>query len=279
MVDEIKRRIHILHDLYVTGINQIAEWNKFIPSMQQTEENLRWIESSLNQSPFAISETTDEMLLDYLDKAIQGVAVFGSIPKPTLILHPVVNTSGSIIPSVYNQYVSRIETQLSNQPEVVEWAKNTIATGNSLREKQNRSDKVRKRLTQLRQDLGDLYGQAVNASLAAKANIKVSIEAAAILDRVIERFKGELIDRCRRGDKANYKRISDNLAANSELTRTAVEDGQTTYDQINIELMRIRKSMQPSSGERIMELLYLIEDHIIIITDALDPDKLGISFI
>ena len=123
-----------------------------------------------------------------------------------------------------------------------------------------------------------MYNNAVEATFAAKAGTQSPVEAAAILDRVIERFKGELIGRCKKGDKATYARISDNLATDSPLTKSVVIDGQVTYDTINHELMTIRKGMAMASGERMVELLRMIEKHIIVITDALDPSKVGIEF-
>jgi len=278
MSDEIKHRVTVLRGLYTTGLNQIADWNKYVPGMQKTEQYLGWIEGSLNCSPSEIKFVTDETLIDYLEKASAEAVIFGLIPTPAANLSSVVNTSGSVIPSVYTQYVGKIETNFHDNPHVTEWARATIVSGEELRERENRSDIVRMRLSQLNPDLGQLYTDAVNASLAAKAGTQKPIEAAAVLDRVIERFKGELIVRCRRGEKANYKRISENLSANSELTKTVVLDGQKTYDDLNLELMRIRKSMQTGSGERIIQILHQIEDHVIVITDALDPDKVGISF-
>ena len=279
MSDEIKKHANALFSLYDSGIENITEWNKHLPAMQQTRTYLDWIRSSMNESPPEIAVTSDEVLLDYLDKASEGAAIVGSIPYPTSELYPIVTTSGSVLPIVYNQYVRRVAYQFQTNPSVVKWSGMTIAFGEDLYEKQNRSNVVTQRLTLLRGDLADLHKEATDLCLKAQAESDSKpVGAAMTLNRLLEQFKGALIDKCRGGKGTNYQRISDFLAANSALTKTVVLDGQLTYDRINEELVQIRKRMQVSKGDRVVEILREIEDHIIIITDALDSVKLGISF-
>jgi hypothetical protein len=162
---------------------------------------------------------------------------------------------------------------------VTRWAGVTVTMGDEIQAKINKSDIVRHRLTLLRGDLPDLHKNATDLCLKAQATSDISpIGAAMALNRLLEQFKGALIDRCRGGDGTRYSRISDRLAANSALTTTVVTDGQITYDRVNLELVQIRKSMTPTNKDRVVEILHEIEDHIIIVTDALDPTKLGISF-
>jgi hypothetical protein len=279
MSEEIKKLANALFSLYHTGIENIAEWNEHLPAMQQTRTNLDWIRSSMNDSPQEIATFTDEIFLDYLDKAAEGADILRSIPSPSPEFYPIVTTSGSVLPSIYNQYVRKVANQYQSNPDVVEWAGITIAFGEELQEEQNRSDLVHQRLTLLRADLADLHREATDMCLKAQAECDSKpVGAAMILNRLLEQFKGALINNCRGGDGIRYQRISDYLAANSTLTKTVVIDGQYTYDRINKELVQIRKRMQVSSGDRVVEILREIEDHIIIITDALDPTKLGISF-
>ena len=279
MSDEIKKQANVLYSLYDIGIRNIAEWNKHLPAMQQTRMYLDWIRSSMNVSPAEIAVTTDEILLDYLVKAAEGAAIVGSIPNPTPELYPVVATSGSILPNVYNQYVKKVAFQFQANPDVVKWAGITVTFGEELKAKQNRSDIVRQRLTLLRADLADLHRESTDLCLKAQAEQDSKpVGATMTLNRLLEQFKGALINRCRGGDGTRYQRISDYLAANSTLTKTVVIDGQLTYDRINDELVQIRKRMRISSGDRVVEILREIEEHIIIITDALDSTKLGISF-
>lgn len=280
MSDEIKRRINAIYAVFDQGIDNIAEWNRQLPSMQQTKEQLRWMRDSIDSAPPELTNTTDEYLLDYLEKSFAGTAVIRSIPSPTLSLVPVVTTSGSVLPNVYNQYVRRVAYEYRASPDVTKWAGVTVTMGDEIQAKLNKSDVVQHRLTLLRPaDLPGLHKEATDLCLKSQATgDRNPIGAAMALNRLLEQFKGALIDKCRGGDGTRYSRISDRLAANSALTTTVVNDGQITYDRINLELVQIRKSMTTTSKNRVVEILHEIEDHIIIITDALDPTKLGISF-
>jgi hypothetical protein len=279
MSDEIKARIQTLHGLFVTGIDRLAGWNKYIPNMQQTEQYLAWMDDSISRSPNGIQVTTDERLLDYLGKATQGAEVFLSIPEPSPDLFPFVSTSGSAVSSQYYNYVNEVAYRLHDDPQIAAWAGITITSGDNLILNRNRSETVHQRLIQLNPGLGDLHDQAVNATRAAQAQAQNPVEAAATQNRLLEQFKGALIARCRTtGKGTNYDRISANLAADSALTKTVVLDGQNTYNALNNELVEVRKSIKPSTGMRMEELLRLLEEHIIVITDALDPGKVGIVF-
>jgi hypothetical protein len=278
MADEIKKQIHNLHGLFVTGLTRIAEWNKYVPGMQQTEQYLSWMENSINQSPAGLNMITDETLLDYLVKANEGAVILGTVPQPTPELYSIVAVSGSAIPDVYIRYVRNASIYLYNQPDVTQWANITIAFGDELRAKQNRSEIVHLRLALLNPMLADLHKQSVGSTLAAQAGTQNPIEAAANQNRLLEQFKGALITKCRIGKGSEYNRISDNLAANSALTKTIVSDGQLTYNALNAEYIDVRKRIKTSTGDRLVELLRKLEDHIFEITDALDPDKVGIYF-
>lgn len=280
MADGIKKHANALFSLYDSGIENIAEWNKHLPVMQQTRTYLDWIRSSMNESPPEIAGTSDDVLLDYLDKASEGTAIVGSIPNPTSELYPIVTTSGSVHPNVYGQYVRKVACQFQTNSNVVKWSGITIAFCEDFYVKQNRSDIITQRLTLLQGDLADLHKEAMDLGLIAQAESDSKpLGAAMTLNRLLEQFKGALIDKCKGGKGTNYQRISDFLAANSALTKTVVVDGQLTYDRIYEELVQIRKRMRVSKCDRVVEILHEIEDHIIIITDALDSIKLGISFI
>jgi hypothetical protein len=279
MSNEIKKKITFLFDLYDTGIANIAEWNKHIPGLQQTKENLRAIKTSIDKAPGVIGITPDEELSDYLEKATEGAAMLGKIPRPQKQTGPMINTTGSALAGVYIGYVNRVGSVFHDDPDISEWVRHTFVACDELREKQNRSETVHHRLMLLRPDLAVLHNDATNLVLKAKAESDSKpVGAAMALNRLMDQFKGALIDKCRGGKGTNYDRIADCLAANSSLTTTAIEDGQAKYDILSEETMRIRKNMQTSSGTRVVEILHEIEDHIIIITDALDPMKLGISF-
>ncbi len=279
MSDEIKKQATILYNLYDTGINSIAEWYKQFPAMQRTKEYLGWIKTTMDDSPPEISVATDEELLDFLGKAAEGAAVLGSIPRPTPEFYPMVTTSGSVLPNVYNRYVRQMGYQFSSHPDVVKWAGITVAFGEELQAKQNRSEIVRQRLALLHPVLEQLHKEAIDLSFKAQAEADTRpVGASMTLTRLLDQFKGVLLDRCRGGKGANYDRISDYLAANSALTKTAVKKGEATDKALIAELLEIRKKMHASSGNRIVEILREVEEQIIIITDALDSVKLGISF-
>jgi hypothetical protein len=189
-----------------------------------------------------------------------------------------VNTSGSASGHEYSRYLMDVRSHYQDSPIVVNWANTSLDAGDKLQAVQTRSTRVQARLTQLDPSLGQLHRQARDASLIAKATNQEIVEATAILDRVLERFLGQLWALANARGKANYKVLSAKLAANVPLTRKAVEDGQATYDRINQELMRIRKSMTPATGARVVELLREMEVHVEIITGALDPTLTGITF-
>lgn len=278
MSEEMKKGVKHLRGIYVVGKTNLADWNEILPDIETTDEYLQVVEKSLDSSPQILKHTTDESVMDYLDYSIQDSSAIAMIPKPTAVLKTVSSTAGSVIFSGYMGYVSKMQDKYPDNYEVKEWAGLTMLMGEELREKHHIADKARQRLGQLNPDLMALYDQAVEASLATKAGIQDSVKAAALLDRVLERFKGELLGRIKASVKPTYQSISDQLAANSNLTKTTVLEGQNTYDTLNNELMNVRKSMQLSSGERIIDLLHLIEDHIIVITNSLDPNRIGIIF-
>jgi hypothetical protein len=278
MSNEIKKRVSHLHNIYKEGIDNIVEWTELIPALQQTEASLGFIENSLSESPSLLDLYTDEELIDYLDKATQGASNLSSFSHPTEILTSDVLSSGSAIPSLYVGYVRRVSKTSDDHPELSIWAEHTIEEIDIFREKQHRSEIVNTRLTLLKPELGLLHKDAVSSSLEAQAGIQSSIGPAMTLNRLLDQFKGYLLDKCKGGKGNNYSRISTYLASDSPFTKSVISDGQQTYNDLSNELMRIRKRMIPCDRKRIIELLRQVEDHIIVITDALDPIKLGISF-
>jgi hypothetical protein len=95
----------------------------------------------------------------------------------------------------------------------------------------------------------------------------------------LERFLGKLWRLSRARGKASYKVLSEKLAANLPLTKEAVANAQMSYGRLSLELMRIRKSMVPATGVRLVELLHEVEIHIDTVTGALDPALTGLTFV
>ena len=160
MSDEIRNSIHVLNGLYTTGLNRIAEWNKYVPNMQQTAQYLDWMEDSISHAPNGMNVTTDERLLDYLGKATQEARVFLTLPEPSPDMSQFISASGTAVSSQYYQYVNESAYRLNGDPEVAAWAGITISTGDKLIFNHNRSETVRQRLDKLNPDLGRYMGQA-----------------------------------------------------------------------------------------------------------------------
>jgi ribosomal protein L17 len=277
MTDEIKKQIHNIHENISNGLSKIKELNKVVPALQSAEEMFAWMEESVNDTPNELSSQTDETLLDYLDKTSQLLHYLNDIPPvPQHFSAAVSSTSGS--PSVYVHYVRRIATPFSANSNVNTWANKTLTGWDVIREKQDRSKIVRQRLIQLNSTLGDLHQKCIDSSLAAKVGTQNPIEAAAVQNRLLEQFKGHLIDKCRKGRGATYNRISETLAIDTPLTKMVVADGQDVYNRLNTEYVNVRKVIGSSTGDRLVELLKELEDHIFNITTALDPAKAGITF-
>lgn len=274
----IKNRVQRIRGLYISGLSNIAAWNENVPVMKETEEVLAWVDNTISSSPVEIVPLVNETLIDYLDKSEQAVSVLNNIPKPPLDFMPIQSTAGSSIVSSYTEYVEQVIDRFHDQPKAVEWGQRTLFLGQQLKAVRYRSDIVRRRLIQLNPFLGELHKRAVDATLTAEAGTQNPIEAAAAQNRLLEQFKGALIAKCRTGKGTNYERISSSLAANAPLTKTVVADGQGVYDSLNNELVEIRKQMGSVKGERMGQLLRLLEEHIIVITDALDPNQVGIVF-
>lgn len=279
MTDELKNKVDNLFNIYDHGISNIVEFNNLIPGLQQTRETLQWVRDSLNNSPTQVSLLPNEHLSDILEKATQGAAVLRSFPKPPSELGPVLNTSGSAVYTIYFDHIRKVESYYIGDPIVVDWARTTKITGEKLVEKQNRSGIVSYRLSLIHPMLEMLHKEAIDLCVRAKAEADGRpVGASMTLTRLLDQFKGNLIDKCKGGDGANYNRISERLAANSALTKTTVLEGQSKYENLKSELLEIRKKGKPSSGDRIEQILREVEGHILTITDALDPDKLGITF-
>lgn len=280
MSNEIKDQANNLNDLYEKAISNITNWNEYLPAMVKAKKNLDWIKNAMNSSPTVISSEMDETLMDYLNKASNDAMILLDIPEPNPSVSTFATTSGSAIPDAFVNFVKDLPYQFRDNQEVAEWAEITIVWGDNLKKEQNRSERVHQRLTQLKtNNLDELHKEAIDLCFKAQAARDLKpVGAAMVLTRLMEQFKGALISNCRLGKGNNYQRISENLADNSDLARAVVTNGQTTYDQINDELVHIRKRMKLSSGDRIVELLREIEDHIFIITDGLDPSKIGITF-
>lgn len=278
MKSEMGKKIKNVHQDLVTILGRVSDWNKIVPTIQSAEQWFAWMEESVDKAPDQLGSMTDETLLSYLDMAGRITAVGNAIPPVTPMTAAGFFASSGSLTTAYIDFVRYTAVVRASNPEVTQWANATITLGNALREKQNRSGMVHHRLIQLNPALGELHDKCTNATLAAKAGTQNPIEAAANQNRLLEQFKGHLIDKCRHGSGVSYRRISDNLAIDSPFTKSVVSDGQDTYDRLNREYVAVRKSLNDSTGNRLMELLRDLEDHIYNVTNALDPARTGLTF-
>jgi hypothetical protein len=276
--NDLSSMIDDLRGVYGNALDKIAKWNKLVPDIQHARDQFSWMSDSIHKAPNVVNSTADETLLDSLSKSKAAVSGLLNLPDPPKYLGPVVATSASANTVFYESFVRGVSRQQSDNPEVVDWARRTTATGEALRQAQDRSNEVHKRLNLLLPKLGKLHDQAQQATLSSAAEVTGPVEAASTQRSLLDEFKGTLIGHCRTGNGAKYARISDNLAIESDFTRETVTSGQVTYDALHWELSQISKSQKKATGEQMQQLLNNLEDHIWIITSALDPDKSGVSF-
>jgi hypothetical protein len=278
MSDEVKKLIKDGHKNIKVGLAKIADYSKLAPGLQAADEAFSMMEESIDNAPPEAGFVVDETLVDYLTKTNFETGIFNELPPVTPAMVTGTTASGTADLDVYTQYVQKTASAFPENPGVTEWARITIVKYEEFREKQNRSVVVHQRLIQLNPEFGDLHQMCITSSLAAQAGTQNPVEAAQNQDRLLERFKGQLLQKCRGGTGKTYSRISDYLAADSPLTKTIVADGQTTYERLHSSYIDVRKSMNPSTGIHLVELLRELEDHIYNITNALDPAKVGIAF-
>lgn len=170
--------------------------------------------------------------------------------------------------------------QTYNQSNDVEnWASEVWGERDKLRAKQDRSEEASRRLGLLSEKLPELHELATNASLEAAARVSTPVEGAESLRELLVQFKGELIRLCKQGSGTKYSRIADNLAFDDPILDGMVRSGQEDYDSLHSELAEIAKHRVEASIDRLRELLGLLEDHVLVITTSLDPDKTGLNFL
>ncbi|MGB3717322.1 MAG: hypothetical protein WA996_23105 [Candidatus Promineifilaceae bacterium] len=175
---EIEKRLIRLRGALNSGQIIISAWDRLSPRIEQTDEQLSYVEDTLRNAPPEIDQTTSENLLDILDKAEKALSILDDIPQPPSEMVSFVNSTASATVSSYDDYVRDTKTKFVYIPVVLNWAEKTITLGQELREKYNRSDVVRSRLTEIYPDLGALHRTAVDTTLACKAGTQSAVEAA-----------------------------------------------------------------------------------------------------
>jgi len=260
-------------------IDKLEKWNKYVSSIQQDLEYQEWMENAVEQEPDTLAHHTDENFRGLLVATNNTLPGLLNIPEPPDDLGIYISASGTAPPATYYRYMDDMERNFNENNHVVKWAEKNKSSFEELKESHKISSEVRKRVTKLNPRLGKLHQSATDAILRCAAEIIDPPLAAADPRRLLEQFKGHLIDRCRTGKKATYRRIADNLAADSEMTRIAIENEQDTYERLSTEFTHIMKRMKSVNHDYMPQLLKQLEDHIMVVTSAIDPNKIGFSFI
>lgn len=260
-------------------LNKLEKWNKLAPHIQRDLEYQEWMENAVELEPEILSLHIDENLKSTLTSGYETLPGLLNIPEPPDDIQTHILASGTAAPIQYTRYMIHLERNQSDNAHVINWAKEHIANYNKLRNTHNTSAEVSRRVLKLNPMLGDLHNSSINAILQCSANQIEPPLAAVVSRRLLEQFKGHLIAHCRTGKKTSYKRISDNLAADSVLTKSAIETEQETYDRLWTELTHIVKRIKNVGPDYLKELFRELEDHIMVVTSAIDPNKIGFDFI
>jgi hypothetical protein len=259
-------------------LDKLLGWNRYIPVIQQDLEFQEWMEHAAEKEPDVLSPYIDEnfrYVLQATQQTLPGLLNIPSAPE-NFEIYP--STSGTILPTQYYRYMDNIGNNVG-EAFILNWVDENKKSYKKIRDAHNTSAEVAKRLAKLNPELGELHGSASEAVLRCAAKVIEPPLAAADPRRLLEQFKGHLIVRCRSGQKTTYKRIADNLAADSEMTKAAIEGEQATYDKIWDEFTHILKRIKPVDHDYLPELFAQLEDHIMIVTSAIDPKKIGINLI
>jgi hypothetical protein len=234
--NEIQKRVRKIRSRFTIAQTNISSWVALLPNIQQADQFLKVVEDSIDNAPEILNNYTNDEVIEHLDMVDNATLFLNSIPATDFNYEQPLNVAGTATGSSYKDYIKYVDTKFKNQPGVPEWVAESYIAFENLDVIQKRSEIVRKRLTQLHPSLGELHEKAVDAYHLAKVRPLSTVEASQTMDILLNQFKGNLIAKCRRGEKATYKRISDNLAVDSELTKYVVSNGQEKYDSIKKEL-------------------------------------------
>jgi len=276
--DETKALIFSIGDTKREFLDKLSGWNRYVPIIQQDMEFQEWMESAVEKEPDVLSQYTDENFRYVLQATQQTLPGLLNIPNPPENFEIYPSTSGTILPTQYYRYMDSISNNVS-EAYILNWVDENKKAYKKIRESHNTSTEVAKRLRRLKPELGDIHVSASDAVLRCAAKIIDPPLAVADPRRLLEQFKGHLIVRCRSGKNTTYKRIADNLAADSEMTKVAIEGEQTTYDILWNEFTHILKRIKQADYDDLPELFNQVEDHIMIVTSAIDPKKLGVNLL
>jgi hypothetical protein len=270
----LKRVISLIRDRII----KIQQLQKEIPRLEETKQDLEWILEEEEKAPqVTITHPSEEVLhqLSNLDSYLtQNPIIADEYIGPA-----VYSTSGTGTTSTYYLHVSRMPEWFPDNAEVSKWHEDVKEGYIVLREKQDRFTQANERLNKLNRRLTEMHERIRDVVLSTSAQTQSPIEGAEIIREILVSFKGDLIRRCKSGNGATYKRIAENLAVDTDPTREAIVDQQIVYDDLHSQLSEIAKSRVSIAPELLQQLLSRLDDHILIVTGATDPNKIGIQFL
>ena len=264
-------------DLISKRLKAIKELNKEVPKLEQAKQELDWMLESEENAPEVTYDHPSERVLYNLENLTIYLSEH-EITPPNPQGPFVISASGTTSSTDYIGHVSVVRGLFDGDRQVIGWHDSVQSGYEDLRTRQRRSEKASSRLEQLDQRLQELHGAAIEECLSISANVKSPIEGAEILRELLVSFKGELIRRCSSGKGTKYSRISDSLAVSSKTTQDIITDQQVNYDRLHHALSEIAKKRKPAGGTLMRRLLEDLEDHVLVVTSAIDPSKIGFEF-
>jgi hypothetical protein len=276
--DETKVHVYSMGNEKRMFLKNLSEWNKIAPYVVESLKDQEWLENSINNEPQILHNHTNETFREIIEEGLNTIPGLLNLPEPSINIIPLVSSSGSFPADIYYRYINEMVNIMPNDITVAEWSKETKDTYLELQQIKNTSRIVNSRLDKLGNKFVILHNDAIKYSNTSNAGLEDTIKAASAMRELIDQFKGYLIDKCRGGRGATYKRIAEFLGIDTSLTKLAIEGGQSSYDHIHNELDLIIHRRIEVKGYPIMLLLRELENHIKIITDAIDTNKFGINF-
>jgi hypothetical protein len=279
MPDNIQEsKLRKVIDLIRERLNAIRSLQKEAPRLEEARDELEWMLNSEEHAPEVTITLPSENVLHRLS-LLQQYLVDHKIVAADPMGPYIISASGITSSSDYAVHVTEIHRLFLQNTEVARWHDSVMNGYQQLRTSHNRSEKASSRLGQLDDRLLDLHSRATDAALSTSAGVQSPIESAELIRELLISFKGELIRRCKVGKGTKYQRIAQNLAIDSQATLEAIIDQQQNYDELHHELAGIAKNRLQVPQKRLKELLANFEDHVLIITNSIDPEKIGFEFL
>jgi hypothetical protein len=278
MTDNLqKSKLQKILVLLLNRIDSIKVLHKEVPHLEEAKKELEWMLKSEEIAPDVTIAFPSEKVLYQLDNLEQYLVNY-QIPLPNQIGPYIISASGTSSSSDYVDHATEFHALFPEDKNVSKWSAYVVESYQQLRESQNRSKQVNLRLGKLNNRLKDFHSRAIDAVLSAAADVQSPIEGGELIRELLVSFKGELIRRCKSGRGTDYHRIANNLAVCSQATIDAIVNQVQVYDNLHHELAEIAKGRLEVHQNRLKVLLSNFEDHVLIITDSLDPEKTGIEF-